>query len=57
MEENSELVRNTKLMLEKSYSPYSHFRVGAAIRTKEGEILLVQISKMPHLVLACVQKE
>jgi len=25
-------------MLEKSYSPYSHFRVGAAIRTKEGEI-------------------
>ena len=38
MEENSELVRNAKLMLEKSYSPYSHFRVGAVIRTKEGEI-------------------
>ena len=38
MEENSELVHNAKLMLEKSYSPYSHFRVGAAIRTKEGEI-------------------
>ena len=25
-------------MLEKSYSPYSNFRVGAAIRTKTGEI-------------------
>jgi cytidine deaminase len=38
MEENGELMRTAKLMLQKSYSPYSHFRVGAAIRTKEGKI-------------------
>jgi cytidine deaminase len=38
MEDNDELVRTAKLMLEKSYSPYSHFCVGVAIRTKEGEI-------------------
>jgi cytidine deaminase len=32
------LVRAAKLMLQKSYSPYSHFRIGAAILTREGEI-------------------
>lgn len=38
MKENDELLREAKLMLEKSYSPYSNFRVGASIRTKTGEI-------------------
>jgi cytidine deaminase len=38
MDENKELIRKAKSALEKSYSPYSHFRVGAAVRTENGTI-------------------
>jgi cytidine deaminase len=38
MHENEELIRKAKSALENSYSPYSYFRVGAAIRTKDGTV-------------------
>lgn len=37
-EEDRELVEIAKQMTLTSYSPYSHFRVGAAIRLRDGQI-------------------
>jgi cytidine deaminase len=34
--ENGELLQRAKVAFENSHSPYSHFRVGAAVRTEEG---------------------
>ena len=57
MEESGELVRNTRLMLEKSYSPYSHFRVGAAIRTIEGEIFTgTNIENASYSLTMCAER-
>lgn len=36
--EQKELIEAAKNVREKAYAPYSNFRVGAAIRTKEGKI-------------------
>lgn len=36
--ENSELIKYALEAQEKSYSPYSNFKVGAAILTKEGRV-------------------
>ncbi len=33
-----ELINKAKEAMEYSYSPYSHFRVGAALETKNGEV-------------------
>lgn len=38
--EDETLVRKAQEALESSYSPYSHFRVGAAIRTQDGNVIL-----------------
>jgi cytidine deaminase len=35
-----ELLKQAKECVENSYSPYSHFRVGAALETETGEIFL-----------------
>lgn len=35
---NQELILEAKKAREKSYSPYSHFRVGAALLTKSGKL-------------------
>jgi cytidine deaminase len=35
---NSELILEAKKAREMSYAPYSHFRVGAALLTKEGKL-------------------
>ena len=37
---NEELILEAKKAREKSYSPYSHFQVGAALLTKDGEIII-----------------
>lgn len=37
--EELELVENAKKATETSYSPYSHFQVGAALRLEDGEIV------------------
>jgi cytidine deaminase len=34
--ENGELLQRAKVAFENSHSPYSHFRVGAAVRTEDG---------------------
>ncbi len=39
-EEDRELVLQARKALSLSYSPYSRFKVGAAVRTKEGKIVL-----------------
>lgn len=36
--EKKELIREAFLARENSYSPYSHFAVGAALETKEGKL-------------------
>ena len=38
--ENVELQSAAESALSESYSPYSHFRVGAAVLTKEGKIFV-----------------
>ena len=35
---NEELVQMAKEVKKNSYSPYSHFRVGAALLTKGGKV-------------------
>ncbi len=36
--EQTELIEAAKNVRERAYAPYSNFRVGAAVRTKEGKI-------------------
>lgn len=38
MEQSNKLIEEAKKAMEKSYSPYSKFKVGAAILTKDGHI-------------------
>jgi cytidine deaminase len=38
MSDISELLNQAHLAAEASYSPYSHFRVGAALKCKDGEV-------------------
>ena len=35
---NAELIQEARIARERSYSPYSHFRVGAALLTKSGKV-------------------
>ena len=35
---NMELLKEAKLARERAYTPYSHFKVGAALLTKSGKI-------------------
>ena len=35
---NAELIQEAKIARERSYSPYSHYKVGAALLTKSGKI-------------------
>ena len=37
---NAELIQEAKIARERSYSPYSHYKVGAALLTKSGKIYL-----------------
>jgi cytidine deaminase len=38
IEETEELIKAAQDVREKAYAPYSDFKVGAAVRTKEGKI-------------------
>lgn len=38
-EERSKLIESARLMLSRAYAPYSHFPVGAALLTDNGEII------------------
>lgn len=35
---DNELIEKARAMLERSYAPYSHFKVGAAILTEDGRV-------------------
>ena len=38
MDKELELIESAKQVRERAYAPYSNFRVGAAVRTKDGKI-------------------
>lgn len=57
MPENSELLHKAKLAVEKSYSPYSHFRVGAAIRTNDGTVFSgTNIENASYSLAMCAER-
>lgn len=48
------LVKNAIEATDKSYSPYSHFKVGAALRLEDGTIVIGANQEMQHFPLLCV---
>ena len=51
--DNLELLEEAKKARLKAYTPYSNFKVGAALLTKSGKVYL----RMPHIHLQIVRKE
>jgi cytidine deaminase len=52
-----ELLKEAKLVLKNSYSPYSHFRVGAAILTEDGKIFTgVNIENASYGLTICAER-
>jgi cytidine deaminase len=57
MHENEELIRRAKSALENSYSPYSYFRVGAAIRTEDGTVFIgTNIENVSFSLSMCAER-
>lgn len=55
--ENHELVKLANLAKDKSYSPYSNFRVGAALLTKDGRIFKgANIENAAYGVTICAER-
>lgn len=55
--DNLELLEEAKKARLKAYTPYSNFKVGAALLTKSGKVYLAVILRMPHIHLQIVRKE
>jgi cytidine deaminase len=52
-----ELLKEAKLVLENSYSPYSHFSVGAAVLTEDGKIFTgVNIENASYSLTICAER-
>ena len=52
-----ELIKSAKNAKEKSYSPYSNFRVGAALLTKEGKVYQgANIENAAYGVTICAER-
>jgi cytidine deaminase len=52
-----ELLEQAKLVLKNSYSPYSKFCVGAAIRTKDGQIFTgTNIENASYSLTICAER-
>jgi cytidine deaminase len=52
-----ELLEQAKLALKNSYSPYSKFSVGAAIRTKDGQIYTgINIENASYSLTICAER-
>ncbi len=54
---DNELVAKAKEALENSYSPYSHFAVGAALLSTDGQVFIGCILRILLSGLLTVQKE
>jgi cytidine deaminase len=55
--DNAELVKLANLAKNKSYSPYSKFRVGAALLTKEGKVFQgANIENAAYSVTVCAER-
>ena len=53
----NQLLDEARLALENSYSPYSHFRVGAAIRTDSGKIFTgTNIENVSYSLAMCAER-
>lgn len=52
-----ELLKEAKLVLKNSYSPYSHFPVGAAVLTEDGKIFTgVNIENASYSLSLCAER-
>jgi cytidine deaminase len=54
---SEELLKSARLALQNSYSPYSNFRVGAAIRTDDGTIITgTNIENVSYGLAMCAER-
>jgi cytidine deaminase len=54
---SEELLKSARLALQYSYSPYSNFRVGAAIRTDDGTIITgTNIENVSYGLAMCAER-
>jgi cytidine deaminase len=54
---HKELLKEAKLVLKNSYSPYSHFAVGAAIVTEDGKIFSgVNVENASYSLTICAER-
>jgi cytidine deaminase len=57
MDENEELLHEAKMAEGNSYSPYSHFCVGAAIRTADGKIFTgTNVENASYSLTLCAER-
>jgi cytidine deaminase len=57
MDRNELLISEAKSVMEYSYSPYSHFRVGAAIRVEDGTIFTgTNIENASYSLTVCAER-
>ena len=57
MNKKEQLISEAKSAMEYSYSPYSHFRVGAAIRTEDGTIFTgTNIENASYSLTVCAER-
>jgi cytidine deaminase len=57
MDKKEQLMSEAKSVMEYSYSPYSHFRVGAAIRAEDGTIFTgTNIENASYSLTVCAER-
>jgi cytidine deaminase len=57
MDKKEQLMSEAKSVMEYSYSPYSHFRVGAAIRAEDGTIFSgTNIENASYSLTVCAER-
>ena len=57
MDKEEQLMKEAKSAMQYSYSPYSHFRVGAAIRAEDGTIFTgTNIENASYTLTVCAER-